>query len=390
MKHLDLAPCRASLAALATAIILPGCAGSTSDDGPERAAFLTLMGDDTLAVEWMEFGDGYVNAEALVRGSRTTFAQYHLMTSGTGEVAMYTESVYAGGSSDGELIRMVGLVQGEEGRALVTTQNGEERRQEFTGGPGSVPFIDMLHWPFEAALRGQVSGGGIGDEVPTFTGRGMSFGLIANEDGTWGLRHPSRGVSTMWLDEEGRIVKLDGTGSTRAYQLTRTSWDELDQVALGAAFADRPLGALSGRGQIDSAVLGVHFTGNHGSPQRRGRHIFGTLLAYGVWWRTGANQPTHLSFDRDIVIDGDVIPAGDYTLSSIPEEDGGTLIINTQTGQGGQSYDEALDQARVRLRRDTLTELVEGFEIRVVETDDGGRIELRWDDTVYWVPFTVP
>ena len=193
----------------------------------------------------------------------------------------------------------------------------------------------------------------------------------------------------MEIDDQGRILTLDGTGSTRAYDLERVPYGQLDPGDMRAQFAERPLGALSGRGQIDDTVAGVHFTGHYGTPMRRGRDIFGGLLAYGVWWRTGANQATHFSLDGDITIDGEVIPAGDYTLSSIPEEDGGTLIINTRTGQGGQSYDESLDQARVQLRRDSLDETVEAFEIRVVEADGGGRIELRWDDTVYWVPFTV-
>jgi hypothetical protein len=219
----------------------------------------------------------------------------------------------------------------------------------------------------------------------------MRFALSEQADGGDALRHPSRGPSTVRLDAEGRIMELDGTGSTRAYDLRRTTWDELDREALGATFADRPLGELSGRGEIDDRLAGVHFTGHYGEPRRRGRDIFGSLLAYGVWWRTGANEATHLSLDGDITIDGEVIPAGDYTLSSIPEEDGGTLIINRRTGQGGQSYDESEDQARVRLRRDQLTERVEVFTIRVVADPAGeadGRLELRWDDTVYWVPFT--
>jgi hypothetical protein len=354
----------------------------------ERAAYLTLMGNDTLAIEWMEFGQGSVDAWALVRGNRTTFAEYRLAMSEAGELTAYTATVYMGGSSAGEVVSSERLVVEGSTRTMVTLRRGEESSREFTGAPGSVPFVDMLHWPFEMALRWQMSQGGLGDAVPTFTGRGSSFGLIDNGDGTWGLRHPSRGVSTMELDDDGRILWLDGTGSTRAYNLKRVDFGSLDMMAMGQAFADRPLGALSGRGQIDDHVAGVSFTGDYGAPVRRGRTIFGGLLAYGRWWRTGANAATQLSFDRDIVIDGEVVPAGDYSLSSIPEEDGGVLIINTRTGQGGQSYDPDLDQARVRMRRSMLDEKVEVFEIRVVEADGGGRIELRWDDVVYWVPFT--
>lgn len=370
--------------AAVTTLALTGCA-----DQPERAAYLTLMGTDTLAVEWMEFGDSTVDAQALVRGARTTFGDYHLALGGDGEVVAYSARTYAGGDSSGELIRTQELRVAEDGtREIVTTQGTEERAEPYEGEPGAVPFIDILHWPFEASMRWQMaSSGALQSEVPIMGGR--AFPLSRNDDGTWSLRHPSRGPSTVEIDAMGRITRLDGTGSTRAYDLTRVPYDQLDKAAMAAAFGDRPLGELSGRGTIDDVVRGVHFTGDYGAPQKRGRDIFPGLLAYGVWWRTGANAATQMSFDRDIVIDGEVIPAGDYSLSSIPEEDGGTLIINRRTGQGGQSYDESEDQARVRMRRDMLDETVEVFEIRAVETEEGGRIELRWDDTVYWVPFTV-
>jgi len=370
------------------AFVAFGCAEAQMT-GPERAAYLTLMGQDTLAVEWIEFGEGYVDAQALLRGARTTFGEYHLEMSDAGELMAYSARTYAGGSNAGELLRSETLVSDGAGQAMVTSQGGEEQRRDFDAPPGSVPFVDILHWPFEAALRWQARQGSIGEAVSTFSGRGMSFALTENGEGSWGLRHPSRGVSTVQLDEEGRILSLDGTGSTRAYDLSRHTWDELDMPSMGTAFADRPLGDLSGRGQISADVAGVAFTGDYGAPRKRGRTIFGELLAYGVWWRTGANNATQFSFDGDITIDGVVIPGGDYSLTSIPEADGGTLIINRRTGQGGQSYEAAEDQARVRLRRDALDETVEVFEIRVVPADGGGRIELRWDDVVYWVPFTV-
>ena len=372
--------------------LLAACGGAGTGDGtataPERAAYLTLMGNDTLAIEWVEFGDNSVDADALVRGSRTTFTEYHLEHSDAGELTEYMARVHAGGSADAPLIRTEQLVRTDSGPVLVIDEDGETEQRAIDAPAGSVPFVDMLHWPFETALRWQAEQGGFRDEIPTFTGRGMRFGLSRNDDGGWSLRHPSRGPSTMQVDSAGRILTLDGTGSTRAYQLMRTEWDALDREALGRTFADRPLGELSGRGEIDTRVAGVQFTGDYGTPVRRGRDIFGGLLAYGVRWRTGANRATHLAFDRDLLIDGQTVPAGEYTLFTIPEQDGGTLVINRQTGQTGTSYDEAQDQARVQLRRDSLDETVETFQIRVVPADVGGRIELRWDDTVYWVPFT--
>lgn len=385
-------PFRTLLAAALSTTVLACAEAATSAGGPEQAAYLTLLGEDTLAAEWMEFGDGSVQAQAIVRGSRTLWGEYRLEHGPSGELTAWEARTYAGGSSDGELVSSETLVHEGDSAVLVTTRGGQEARRALELGPCAVPFVDMLHWPFEAAMRCQVeTQGATGDSVETFTARGGStFPVRANDDGSTALVHPSRGPSTMHVDGHGRILDLDGTGSTRAYDLRRMTSEELDREAFGAMFADRPLGDLSGRGEIDDVVAGVHFAGDYGTPRKRGRDIFGHLVAYGVRWRTGANAATGLSFDRDIVIDGTTVPAGEYTLYTIPEEDGGTLIINRRTGQTGTSYDEAEDQARVRMRRDALDETVEVFEIRVVpDGENAGRIELRWDDTVYWVPFTV-
>jgi len=83
------------------------------------------------------------------------------------------------------------------------------------------------------------------------------------------------------------------------------------------------------------------------------------------------------------------VPAGDYTLFSIPGEDRGILIVNRQTGQTGTAYQEELDLGRAPMRRDTLDDPVETFTIGVRDTDDGGVLELLWDRTAYRVPFRV-
>jgi hypothetical protein len=368
------------------------CSDSGSSSADDRAAYLTLLGEDTLVAEWMEFDGNRVEASALIRGSETTWNEYVLETDESGAITTWESLTWAGGSPDGDLLRHAWVEQTDSGAMLVTVAAGEQaystRVRPFDAEVGEVPFVDFLHWPFEFAFRRDAAAGTLGEAVPTLGG---VFEMEANEDGTWALIHPSRGPSTVDVSDDGRILTLDGTGSTRAYDLRRMSYEDLDREAFGAIFGDRPMGELSGRGEIATAVAGVNFTGDFGTPQRRGRDIFGSLVAYGERWRTGANRATHLSFDGDIVIDGTTVPAGDYTLYSIPEADGGTLIINGQTGQAGTSYDPERDVVRADLRRESLDENVEIFQIRVVENDagDGGRLELRWAETVYFVPFTV-
>ncbi len=123
--------------------------------------------------------------------------------------------------------------------------------------------------------------------------------------------------------------------------------------------------------------------------------IWGNVVPWGEVWRTGANRATHFSTDRELVL-GDpatgtlVVPAGKYTLFSIPAADGGVLIINKQTGQNGTTYDPKQDLGRIRMRRAELPSAVERFTIRLdSQSASSGVLRLQWDQTEFVVPFAV-
>src|SRR5579862_3782077 len=78
------------------------------------------------------------------------------------------------------------------------------------------------------------------------------------------------------------------------------------------------------------------------------RTIMGKLVPYGEVWRTGANEATTLKTEGDLTISGTRVPAGTYTLFTIPEPDKWTLIISKKTGEWGTPYPgESDDFARV-------------------------------------------
>jgi hypothetical protein len=88
------------------------------------------------------------------------------------------------------------------------------------------------------------------------------------------------------------------------------------------------------------------------------------------------------------------IPAGAYTLWTLPQEDGtAKLIINKQIGQWGVgpgSYDEKQDLARVDLKKDTLDTPVDQFTMAVAKNSSGGGVlKLMWEGTQFSAPFTV-
>jgi hypothetical protein len=83
------------------------------------------------------------------------------------------------------------------------------------------------------------------------------------------------------------------------------------------------------------------------------------------------------------------VPAGTYTLYTIPTASGWTLIVNKQTGQWGTEYDQSQDLARVPLKVTTVATPVDQFTIDVAPRGQGGVLSLAWDTRRGEVPFTV-
>ena len=147
---------------------------------------------------------------------------------------------------------------------------------------------------------------------------------------------------------------------------------------------------LSPRDSTTQTIGSAHVTVDYGRPSMRRRAIFGSLVPYGAVWRTGANEATHLRTDRDIKIGTVRVPRGTYTLWTIPERDGWTLIINRQTGQWGTDYDKSRDLGRTPMKVETLSSSVEQFTIGLEPGRNGaGVLTMSWDTTRASVPISV-
>jgi len=132
---------------------------------------------------------------------------------------------------------------------------------------------------------------------------------------------------------------------------------------------------------------GKTVTINYSRPSMRGRQIFGGLVPYGQVWRTGANAATSLKTDVDLTIGGANVPAGSYTLYTIPNENAWKLIINKQTGQWGTNYDEGKDLARVDMKVSKNASPTEQFTISLDKTGDtSATLKLDWANATATVP----
>src|SRR5580658_6098195 len=77
---------------------------------------------------------------------------------------------------------------------------------------------------------------------------------------------------------------------------------------------------------------------DYSSPRMRGRKIFGDLVPYGEPWRAGANEATTFVIKTDANVGEKAVPAGSYTLFTLPKADNWLLIVSKQTGEWGIPY----------------------------------------------------
>src|SRR2546426_11314218 len=118
------------------------------------------------------------------------------------------------------------------------------------------------------------------------------------------------------------------------------------------------------------------------------RKIFGGLVPYGEAWRAGANEATTFVTDANLSVGGKDVPAGSYTIFTIPNQDKWTLIISKKTGEWGIPYPgEGDDLARVDMKVSQLPSPVENFTISYDQAGGNCTMNLDWASTRASVEF---
>lgn len=120
---------------------------------------------------------------------------------------------------------------------------------------------------------------------------------------------------------------------------------------------------------------------DYSSPRAKGRKIFGGLVPYGQVWRTGANDATTFVTDTNLTISGKDIPAGSYTMFTIPNEDKWTLIISKKTGEWGIPYPEGNDLLRTDMQVSKTAAPVENMTISFHEMGSVCHMYIDWENT---------
>jgi len=130
------------------------------------------------------------------------------------------------------------------------------------------------------------------------------------------------------------------------------------------------------------------------SPAKKDRVIFGELVPYGEVWRTGANEASTFTTNQDLLINGQELPAGFYTLWTIPDVSKWRVIFNTklygwgvkitdQKASRNPDHDALIVEGLVSKSYNTT----EDFAINVTDTGEDIVMTFAWDDVV--VPLSI-
>jgi hypothetical protein len=123
----------------------------------------------------------------------------------------------------------------------------------------------------------------------------------------------------------------------------------------------------------------------YGRPYKKGRDIFGAVIApYGKTYRCGADEPTIVTFAKDVTFAGKPVKAGRYSVFAVPEKDKWTIILNSNVTMWGTDHDQHADQDVLKV--DVPVEMVGTPLEQWTMTANNSAITMAWDKTKVSIP----
>jgi hypothetical protein len=378
--------------ALAPLVALAIAGPAIADDSGN---FIMRLGQDTTSAEHFTRTAGQTVVEQVGRSPRV-LQRHFVYDHANGELSHFSLSVKAPGATT--------PLQTIEAR-----RDGDSLRIEIHTGSGPAQNLTVM-LPRDALVVASSS------PWSSYEGRIMQF-LRSRSDSLGTTMYFLGAPQTDWLsfhrlgrdsvaianghmdrfhvrvDKAGHVLGVLPIAGTAKFSAERVP--SLDVDAVAASFAAREkasgaMGVLSPRDTLNVANAGgASLWVDYGRPAKRGRVVFGEVVPYGEVWRTGANAATQFKTDKPLDFSGTVVPAGMYTLWTIPSASGWKLVFNGETGQWGTEHKPDRDLYTIDMKVGTLPAVVERFTISVDSNAQGGTLNLDWDTTRASVAFTV-
>jgi hypothetical protein len=368
------------------------------------AYVVTRLGTDTVAVERYTRSSDKLEGDLVLKNPRVRTIHYIAELGRQGEIKSLTASVRRPNTDPAaapvtrlswQFSDTVAVMNVQRNGTTDTTVSGTK---VFHGRVAPTLSVEPTSYGIYEQL---LSSARLGRDSVAYTlmspGSGPTTAIILRRRGTDSVTFQSTffpgWIEFAQVDSRGRIDGVNSTATTIKTIAQRVPSLDLDGIVKNWAAIEvakgGQMGQMSPPDTTKATIGGANLVVAYSRPLKRGRVIFGNVVPWNVVWRTGANAATMFTTDKDLVFGTTVVPAGKYTLWTLPTPTGANLIFNSETGQWGTDYHSDKDFAKVDLTSRQVSPAVDQFVIGVVPQGNGGLMRFSWDDREYSVPFTV-
>jgi hypothetical protein len=364
----------------------------------DRYGFLTMLGDDTISIESVVRQGNTLTSDGVDRFPRLRIRHTVVDLNDDGSIRHLVMDIRTPSEPAGQRDRkVVADVANNKVHLTKTDSTGTVTRDFATGGSIVVAHVPQMYSLYElyfaAALKQPASKDAAGSpvkmrqfyidrEFDRFPLGGVTVTPLGR--GRMEITHDwLSGTGEALMDSNFHMLSYSGTRTTYKVQVKRLDTPP-DIKAIGDRFEGKEtqggkVKSLSVRDTVRAEIGNTVFTVDYARPLLRGRTLLGDVIPYDRVWRTGANAATQFTTSTPIKLAGLQVPAGKYTLFSMPHANGADLIVNKQSGQWGTEYNPSLNLGTASMISEVNAAPVEEFTISIVPGDQRhGKLVLQW------------
>ncbi|GAC1650248.1 MAG: hypothetical protein NVS4B3_08720 [Gemmatimonadaceae bacterium] len=356
-------------------------------------AFVVRLGADTIAVERYRRSSSRLEGDVVVRAPRTRVGHYTADLRPDGGVSRFDFEIHAvSAATSAPRSQRVALVFAADSITIRSAVDDSATTRRIAAPGATLPyFASSLGLTELLTTRAVAARSDTTDLTIIPVGAAQLFPVRVIRIAPDSLTIAVAGSTTparARVDTTGRLLGQQALASTQKFVVERLASVNVDSLA--SAFASREMGPMSPKDSVAATIGAAHVSVVYSRPVTRRRVIFGGIVPFNEVWRTGANAATVFRSDAPLTIGGRTIPAGAYTLWTIPRRDGWTLIINKQVGQWGTEYKADQDLARIPMQTAPIAPPVERFTIGFRPQEGSAALEMSWDTTRASIAVTAP
>jgi hypothetical protein len=358
-----------------------------------------MLGLDTISVENITREGNTLTSDEVDRFPAVRVRHTVVDLNDDGSIRHLVMNIHTPSEPSGQRDRkVVADVESNKVHLIKTDSTGTVNRDFPTGGSIVVAHVPQMYSLYElyfaAALKQAAA-----SKLPAGSSVQMRQFYIDREFDRFPLGHASVSplengkveITHDWLSGTGEAM-MDSSGNMLGYSGAGTTYDVLvkrlatppDVKGIADRFEAKEtqsgnVKSLSIRDSIRAQIGNSIFTIDYGRPLLRGRKLLGDVIPFDRVWRTGANEATQFTTSTQISLAGMQVPAGTYTLFTVPHSNGVDLIVNKQTGEWGTEYNRSLNLGIARINSEIATPTVEEFTISIKASDNRhGTLLLEW------------